>query len=447
MALFRKLFFKYIQSVIRLYHGKWYTIGRDTVPDKDSLVIFVGNHRCCMMDPLDMVMTLEDRILRCFVRSDVFNVPKPVASALTWLGLIPLARSRYEKGGLVESRQKNNENFDRAIDLMERGDSVLIYPEGQHQILKRLAVFNNGYVWLAFRAAERNGFSREVNIVPFAHFYGNYFHPFHQYLTCFCEPFKLSAYYDRYMEKPRTTVAEVNDEIRDRVQEAMFHIDDEEHHTGLDQLICGPYGRKYAESCGLDPKHLPDRFASDKKLIRDIESAKSKFPEEMSALLDRLQRLETDLLSRNIRDWVVASRPGAANLIIRILLLTVLSPLAIASVITLPAKLVPGYIHRKTARLPEDILFRTTWQVGTLILLTIPVFWILVSLLLLAFAPVAAGAWFVAYPTLLLFSVWYRRFLKKTKGVYNYVTSDDRKALSAEREDIVNKLNQILKKI
>ena len=434
----------YASLCVRAYYRRMHYIGTENVPGAGNAVVLAGNHQNCMMDPLNVEVALRKRKPYCITRGDVFKVGGIATKFLYWLRLLPVTRSSFDGVSAASAKEANRSTFAAAEECLNKGNALIIFPEAGHQDKRWLGYFSLAYLTMAFQAAERMSFAKEVYVVPFAHHYENYFHPFRDFMLKFGEPVPLSQFYELYKTKPRTAMRKANEIVEGRIREMMLDIRDLDHYTGIDELRKGPYGRAYAMANGFNPGLLYEKLESDKKMAAVLEKAVKDEPEKTTALLDRLQALEKEILSLGMRDWVVAERPGRARLLLRIAALAVLLPVAAAAIsLTWPFFLIPKAISIRQEKRNGDFMFRSTWQVGSLVLITAPLLWILPVIVTLFFAPCAALGYFVACPLMLAFCILYKKFLVKTKGVWNYVTGSRSEALSEERESIIKEINKI----
>ncbi len=99
------------------------TIGLEGVPKQGGLLI-AANHASYLDIPF--LGCVLPRKLSFLGRQDLFPVPG-LYGLLKWLGWIPIRQDRFDRGG-----------FGRAIELIRRGDAVVIYPEGGRSLDGRL---------------------------------------------------------------------------------------------------------------------------------------------------------------------------------------------------------------------------------------------------------------------------------------------------------------------
>lgn len=443
---FSKVFRGFVSIINKAYYRRIQYIGLENIPRDGNPVVLAGNHQNCMMDPLNVEAALSDRKPYCLTRGDVFKINGIITRFLYWLGLLPVTRASFDGVSITKSKESNKSTFSKAEEYLGNGNTLIIFPEAAHQDKRWLGYFSLAYLTMSFQTAEKFNFSKEIYVVPFAHHYANYFHPFYDFLLQFGTPIALSQYYELYKTKPRTAMREVNEKVEKQIRSMMLDITDLDHYAGIDQLRTGPFGAEFARKCGFDPEDLSEKLKADKKLVAGLEAASASEPEKTKSLLDRLQSLETKIMENGMRDWVVAEKPGKKELALRILALVVLLPLFGLSVaVTWPALLIPYLLGKIKVNGKGDLLFQSTWQFGTTVLITAPLLWILPALILLFSGAIfKALAFFIAYPLLLTFAVKYKMFFVKTKGVWRYVTGGNSEKLSDERRAIIEEIDKTL---
>ena len=435
-SLSYSMFCHWVGAVNRFYYPHRYYIGRENIPADGTPIVMVGNHQNCMMDPLNTEVALSDRKAYCLTRGDIFKVNKYFGKFLYWLGLLPVNRMNFELSGNDKNiKEANKSTFSDAIEWMAEGNTLILFPEAGHQNKRWLGYFSLAYLTLAFQTAEKMNFEREVYVMPFAHHYGNYFHPFYDFVLRFGTAIPLSPYYDKYKEHPRTTMREVNALVEAQISSLMLNITDLDHYIAIDRLREGPQGAKYARNNGFDPDNLAEKQLADKKMAEELSA-----PEKKEAL-DRLQDVESKILDKGYRDWVVDKNPGKANLALRCLLLLVALPLLLLTIPTWPAIFIPHAMYKKKINGAVDEMFRSTWNFAFAVLVTLPLFWWLPTIVTLFTHWHSALVYFVAYPALTWFALKYFKECGKTLGVFRYVTDNDKERIREQRASAIKDLD------
>lgn len=431
-----RLFSNWVTMITCFYHPHRYYLGMENIPADGNSVVMVGNHQNCMNDPVNVEVALKDRKPYCLVRGDVFRVNKYFTKFLYWLGLLPVNRLNFEGTyGSANAKESNKTTFSEASKWLAEGNTLILFPEGGHQNKRYLGYFSLGYLLLAFQAAERTNFEKEIYVMPFGHHYANYHHPLYDFVLRMGTPIPLSPYYEQYKEKPRTTMREVNVLVEKQISDLMLNITDLEHYAAIDELRQGPEGRQYALKHGYNPDNLYEKLMADKQLAQELSD-----PDKKSAL-DKLQAVATEIKEKGMRDWVIAKEPGVLNLIVKCLLLLLFLPLfAVSLAVTWPVVFIPHTMYHKLINGAEDEMFRSTWNLGFAALVTLPLLWVLPTIIMLFIKPLWALCFFLSYPIMTYIVLRYCRLLGKTCGVWRFVMGKDSKRLVKERKEALEEL-------
>ena len=442
--LLLKAFRYYLQFVNSgLYFRKEHMVGLENVPVNGTPCVVVSNHQNCLNDPLSVVLNLTDRRMNFIARANVFN--NPIAGAfLRKIGMLPAYRMSHEG---YSSVAKNKDMMNASSDALCDGETLMMYPEAGHQNKRWLGNFKIGYLKIAFEAAEKFNFERDVMILPSANHYSNYFHARTDMLIRFGEPISLKPYYEEYKEEPRATMLKINDIVRERIKELMLNIEDLEHYEQIDFLRETGYGRKYAIEHGYKFNYLPSRLLSDQKLVSALQEATNEHPEEMEKIYEDTAALSKGLNELKIRDWLFIRDHKLPMAILRGLWLLILLPLFILSIIPtgllflLPKIFLKAWI--------KDKMFYSSFYVGVSVFISVPICLILPFVLLAVFANIWwALGYLVAFPFMFVLAWNYMRLFWRFVGTCRYVKRSNRSAINKLRElrtSIYERLDKLVK--
>ncbi len=443
-SLLLKAFRIYLQFVNSgLYFRKEHLVSVEKVPIDGTPLVIVSNHQNCLNDPLSVAMNLTDRRINFIARANVFKNPI-AARFLRKLGLLPAYRMAYDGYASVA---KNRETLDAAGQALCDGESVMLFPEASHQDKRWLGTFKIAYLKIAFDAAERFNFERDVMVLPSANHYSNYFHARTDMLIRFGDPISLKPYYDEYKAEPRATMLKINEIVREKIKELMLHVDDLEHYDQIDFLRETGYGRKYAIEHGFNFKYLPSRLLSDQKLVSELQKATNEHPEEMEQIYADTAELADGLKKLGIRDWLFIRDPKWPMALLRALGLLLLLPLFLVSIIpTGLLFLIPKIFLKAWIK---DEMFYSSFHVGVSVFVSVPICFILPIVLLWIFA----GFWWalgymVAFPFMFVLAWNYMRLFLRFKGTCIFVKRSNRNIINKLRElrtSIYERLDNLLK--
>ena len=442
--LLLKAFRYYLQFVNSgLYFRKEHMVGIENVPVNGTPCVVVSNHQNCLNDPLSVVLNLTDRRMNFIARANVFN--NPIAGAfLRKIGMLPAYRMSHEGLAAVS---KNKDMMNASSNALCDGETLMMYPEAGHQDKRWLGTFKIGYLKIAFEAAEKFNFERDVMILPSANHYSNYFHARTDMLIRFGEPISLKPYYEEYKAEPRATMMKINEIVRERIKELMLNIEDLEHYDQIDFLRETGYGRKYAIEHGYKFRYLPSRLLSDQKLVSALQEATKEHPEEMEKIYEDTAELHKGLKELKIRDWLFIRDHKLPMAILRGLWLLLLLPLFILSIIpTGLLFLIPKFFLKAWIK---DRMFYSSFHVGVSVFVSVPICLILPFVLLAIFANIWwALGYLVAFPFMFVLAWNYMRLFWRFIGTCRYVKRSNQPAINKLRDlrtSIYNRLDKLVK--
>lgn len=443
-SLFLKAFRTYLQYVNSgLYFRKEHILGLENVPADGTPVVVVSNHQNCLNDPLCVCLKLTDRRMNFIARANVFNNPI-FNKALRAMGLLPAYRMSHEG---FKAINKNRDTMDAAGDALASGETLMLYPEADHQDKRWLGRFKLGYLRIAFEAAEKMEFKQDVMILPSCNHYSNYFHARTDMLIRFGTPISLKPYYERYQEQPRETMMEVNQIVRSAIQDMMLHVEDLEHYDEIDFIRTHGYGHKYAVENGYKHSYLPSRLLADQKLVNALQTATAERPEEMEQIYKDTAYFANEIKRLGIRDWLFVRNTGIMAPILRGLGLLILLPLFLISIIPSGLLFIIPKIFLK--KLIKDQMFISSFNIGVSVFISVPLC-LIIPTLVLGFAVNWwwALGYFIAFPLMFILAWNYMRMFLKFVGSCRFVKSSNRakiEELKALRRSIFARLDAILK--
>lgn len=345
---------------------KRYILGKENIPKMGEMFVMPANHQNTAIDPILMILAQDNRSHPyVMAMGGVFTWHSLINKFWNWLGMLPAFRMDFEGVEEAVSRTKYVIDF-AAGKMVEEGNPVFLFPETNHHEEHWMRVWVPGYLEIAFTAAKKSNFERDVKIVPMAHHYSSYYGIQGSYMLHFGEPISLMPYYERYKEKPRTTMRELNEPIREKVKSMMLYTDDLEHHDLYDFIRTSKVGEEHAVELGKDPDVLPERLESDQHLWAKLEKGVAAYPEIADELTETMKDIQTVEKKMLLREHAGEQKPqNCIKLALSILAQIALLPLWVFSLFPsgimyfIPPMFMPG---------KEDSYYRVYTQAMQLIL-------------------------------------------------------------------------------
>ncbi len=221
----KKLWYLFVKYYMRIgfafYFKKIKVSGVENIP-KNKAILFLANHQNALVDPL-LIGALTPRELNFLTRSDVFSTPL-INALLSSVNMLPIYRI---KDGL-NSLAKNEEVFEKCYTILNNNGTVLIFPEGNHNIKRRLRMLSKGFTRIVFGALENNP-EQEIFIQPIGINYTNAKKFGTSVHLIFGNPIKVKSPNSSIQNSP------LKNEASDTMKELITHIEDLDHYDEIEK--------------------------------------------------------------------------------------------------------------------------------------------------------------------------------------------------------------------
>jgi 1-acyl-sn-glycerol-3-phosphate acyltransferase len=204
---------------LRLFFRRIETVNADVVPKRGGL-IFVLNHPNGLIDPALVFVALPRRI-SFLAKSTLFRMPV-ISMILKTVEALPL----YRKIDPGEDVTRNRLTFEASRDMLSRGGSIALFPEGVSHNSPKLLPIKSGAARIALGAASVNSGSEPVaiRIVPVGLYYTSKTTFRSEAMLHFGEPFAVEpVQLDNDGEPPRETVRELTTRIENALREVTLN--------------------------------------------------------------------------------------------------------------------------------------------------------------------------------------------------------------------------------
>ncbi|WP_262890091.1 1-acyl-sn-glycerol-3-phosphate acyltransferase [Muriicola marianensis] len=219
--------------------------GYHKVP-RNKAVMFLANHQNALMDPLVIAAFTPFRTY-FLTRADIFVNPV-VNQIFRFLRMLPIYRMRDGRDTLG----KNEEIFMGCVRILKSGGYILLFPEANHNIMRKVRPLSKGFTRILFAALDQDA-DLDVLLVPVGINYENASEFPDRVAFYFDDPISSRAFYNK--DDIQGSVTRIKQEVSEALQRNTTHIaPDEEYAEKL----------AYLDSLGLnylDPSEAREALA------------------------------------------------------------------------------------------------------------------------------------------------------------------------------------------
>jgi len=217
----------YVKLGLVSYFKKIKVYGRENIP-KNQPILFVSNHRNGLIDPI-LIAISSGRVHNFLTRASAFK--NPIANfLLRSIKMLPIYRIRDG----VDSIQKNQAIFDTCFSAFNKKETVLIFPEGNHGLYRRLRPLSKGFTRIAFGYIDKYA-KKDLLIVPIGLNYSDMQEKGSAVSIYYGEPILTYAYYTPNDENEG--IERLKSEVSTALKKLSTHIDDVENHKNIEQVL------------------------------------------------------------------------------------------------------------------------------------------------------------------------------------------------------------------
>lgn len=147
------------------YFKKVLVQGVKNIP-KNKPVLLLGNHQNALLDPL-LIAVYANRFSFFLTRAAVFKKTF-ISNILKSLQMLPVYRIRDGWSSI----SNNNAVFETCSELLNDNEAIVIFPEGNHNLARRVRPLSKGFTRIIFETLEKYP-SVDLQLVPIGFNYQN----------------------------------------------------------------------------------------------------------------------------------------------------------------------------------------------------------------------------------------------------------------------------------
>jgi glycerol-3-phosphate O-acyltransferase/dihydroxyacetone phosphate acyltransferase len=346
------LFYTVMKPVVRL--GLRVFFRRLEVRHRERLrlpgpLMLCSNHPNTLMDPLVTAIQRHEPI--AFLAKSTF-FKNPILGAIMRSGnCIPIYRRQDAQGADAPSPAQltasNEASFGRCYDYLERGGTVMIFPEGTSVSERRLRPLKTGAARIALGTEARHDFKLGLKLVCVG---TNYFDPSSfrsDVLLNVAPPIIVADYADRYHQDPDGAADALTEEITQRLTRRLVI-----SRAADDDQLAQQVERTFGDHLNPDddPTTLYDNFQLSRTLLDAVAWFEQRDPSRLATLRTALGTYLASLAAHRLDDDDLdqSQRPGTR--LADLLNLVLGFPVWLYGLVTnyLPYKIPAKVAHRAT---------------------------------------------------------------------------------------------------
>lgn len=391
----------FVTAGLKLFYRKITVTGKPDLIPQHTPVILVANHQNALIDPLVIAIHHKGHI-NFMARASAFRNPL-AAYLLNSLHMIPVFRPRDN----VNVREANAPVFQASLQRLMRNEAIGIFPEGDHHGRRLLRPVRKGFARLAWMALEHNC---DPLIVPVGIDFSSHWETHSRVILHYGQPFRASEIKRDSGSEETGFVNALSEKVGKELRALMLEI----AHPEADRILWKLDHHRIAEEQLSD---LDDRKSFARRLSECSD-------DELLLLRNTLEKYAHHLRITGQSELSLRQMKGFRPVCI-------LSLLGKWSLI--PLHLILNLIEK---RVLEDEQFTATIKF-VLRLIGLPLYWLLLVVLPYSLLPVAPASVLIA---VLCVSQWTRWHTRRTGRSCSPISSDQKEAALAAREDLLRLL-------
>ena len=287
LTWFEKTWQLFCRLVVKIFYRRFEVSGLENLPENRGIIL-CANHVNALADAV-VLQAATRKAIRPLARSGLFEKPllKPI---LRRIGAVPIFR-RNDPGVDIS---KNKETFSQCYDLLSRGETLIIFPEGQSHDIPQLTELKTGAARMALETIQATG--TEPAVIPVGLTFPDKGKFRSAVLVQFGEPLDLTMSKENTREQ---SVIELTGRIRAGLETLTLNAESwEEIHlvARVEHFFAFRHG-KYRH------RNLQQRFRTQQRIIDAQRLLRNHEPDSVRSLITQLKRFEKICRYCGVKDY------------------------------------------------------------------------------------------------------------------------------------------------
>ncbi|MCG8015952.1 MAG: lysophospholipid acyltransferase family protein [Candidatus Thiodiazotropha sp. 'RUGA'] len=336
LSWFEKLWQTFCRWVVKIFYRRFEVSGLENLPEEQGIVL-CANHVNALADPV-VIQAATQKAIRPLTRSGLFDNPllRPV---LQRIGAVPIYRR--DDPGVDVSR--NRDTFEKCYGLLAKGETLIIFPEGQSHDDSKLSELKTGAARLALGTIEMTG--TEPAVIPVGLTFPQKGQFRSAVLVQFGKPIELT-FAASLTDEQKTN--ELTERIRQGLTSLTLNAESwEEIHlvNRVERFFALRHGRYHR-------RNLQQRFRAQQRIIEAQKLLRNYEPDQVRALIIQLKHFERICHYCGVKDYQLSIDYKPTLIVLYVLrmigMLMVVFPIALWGIVN---SYIPYQMTKHSARL------------------------------------------------------------------------------------------------
>ncbi len=280
----------------------------ENVPEAGPIV-FVANHPNSIMDAL-VLGVVTTRKINYIAHAGLFRNPL-IGRFLRSCGVIPVYRRQDDP----DKMDRNLQTFSACYDVLDRGETIGIFPEGTSDMARRVHKLKTGAARITLETAARNNFDTDLQVIPVGLYFFSRSHFRSRVLANFGRPIDLVPFYELYRRDAVEAVRALTAEIQRRLERLTVNVRSDE----LDAFV-RDVERIYADELRSrdgsvrQPDAATEQFVISQKIAECAQFYQDHAPERLEKMMDWVRGYNRKLKRLHLRDAMLREKVTTGEL-------------------------------------------------------------------------------------------------------------------------------------
>ncbi len=219
-----------MKAGLLLFYKRVKVTGKENFP-KGKPILIAPNHQNALIDAL-LIETHVPGTMFALTRSGAFST-KFSNWFLRSLNMLPVYRVR---DGL-SSVTKNNAIFEQCIKYLGDKHSVLIFPEANHDLRRRIRPLSKGFTRIAFDTELKNNWELDLQILPVGINYTEHRRSRNNVHIVYGKPISVNKYKELYEGDERKAANQLKSDVSDEMKQTVMHVPNLDQYPAMQVLL------------------------------------------------------------------------------------------------------------------------------------------------------------------------------------------------------------------